>query len=221
MTFVTNFLLSLTVKEFWKSVNIWWSYGQELGVFSVVYVDDKLQFTIMICTPIQFFSKFVQHSFVGTVNGAAKWWDLICGPYFYSILFVNKPDKYLTVQNVSIVLVNRKKKHRKSAELKNLQAKEVLLAGESVEEISSRATSDSNKKTKAELAFQKAKEERVTNLEVSVFLANSSYQRLVLEVWPWLQVFFGDKFCTGLGHSILTTSLLFKCLFTIRYEMLF
>ena len=30
--FVTNFLLSLTVKEFWKSVNIWWSYGQEFGV---------------------------------------------------------------------------------------------------------------------------------------------------------------------------------------------
>jgi len=30
--FVANFLLSLTVKEFWKSVNIWWSYGQELGV---------------------------------------------------------------------------------------------------------------------------------------------------------------------------------------------
>jgi len=29
---VTNFLLSRTVKEFWKSVNIWWSYGQELGV---------------------------------------------------------------------------------------------------------------------------------------------------------------------------------------------
>ena len=30
--FVTNFLLSLTVKEFWKSTNIWWSYGQELDV---------------------------------------------------------------------------------------------------------------------------------------------------------------------------------------------
>jgi len=30
--FVTNVLLSLTVKELWKSVNIWWSYGQELGV---------------------------------------------------------------------------------------------------------------------------------------------------------------------------------------------
>jgi len=29
---VTNFLLSLTVKEFWKSVNTWWSYGHELGV---------------------------------------------------------------------------------------------------------------------------------------------------------------------------------------------
>ena len=29
---VTNFLLSLTVKKFWKSVNIWWSYGQEFGV---------------------------------------------------------------------------------------------------------------------------------------------------------------------------------------------
>ena len=30
--FVTNFQLSLTVKEFWKLVNIWWSYGQEFGV---------------------------------------------------------------------------------------------------------------------------------------------------------------------------------------------
>jgi len=30
--FVTNFLMSLTVKELWKSVNIWWSYGQQLGV---------------------------------------------------------------------------------------------------------------------------------------------------------------------------------------------
>ena len=30
--FVTNFLLSLTVKEVWKSVIIWWSHGQELGV---------------------------------------------------------------------------------------------------------------------------------------------------------------------------------------------
>ena len=31
-SFVTNFLLSLSLKEFWKSVNIWWSYGQEFGV---------------------------------------------------------------------------------------------------------------------------------------------------------------------------------------------
>ena len=30
--FVTNFLLSLTVKEFRKLVNIWWSYGQKFGV---------------------------------------------------------------------------------------------------------------------------------------------------------------------------------------------
>jgi len=30
--FVTNFQLSLTVKEFKKSSNIWWSYGQEFGV---------------------------------------------------------------------------------------------------------------------------------------------------------------------------------------------
>jgi len=30
--FVTNFLLSLTAKKIWKSVNIWWSYEQELGV---------------------------------------------------------------------------------------------------------------------------------------------------------------------------------------------
>ena len=31
-SFVTNFLLNLSLKEFWKSVNIWWSYGQEFGV---------------------------------------------------------------------------------------------------------------------------------------------------------------------------------------------
>ena len=44
--FVTNFLLSLTVKEFWKSVNIWWSYGQELGVlfFLTHSVDGKVAF---------------------------------------------------------------------------------------------------------------------------------------------------------------------------------
>ena len=30
--FVANLLLSLTVKESWKSVNIWWSYRQEFGV---------------------------------------------------------------------------------------------------------------------------------------------------------------------------------------------
>jgi len=30
--FVTNFLLSLTVKEFRQSVNIWRSYGQEYSV---------------------------------------------------------------------------------------------------------------------------------------------------------------------------------------------
>ena len=39
--FVTNFLLSLTVKE-WKSANIWWSYGQELGVlffWLTVYIE--------------------------------------------------------------------------------------------------------------------------------------------------------------------------------------
>ena len=40
-SFVINFLLSLTVKEFWKSINIWWSYGQEFGVlffWDTVYV---------------------------------------------------------------------------------------------------------------------------------------------------------------------------------------
>jgi len=30
--FITNFLLCLQVKKLWKSVNIWWSYGQEFGV---------------------------------------------------------------------------------------------------------------------------------------------------------------------------------------------
>ena len=30
--FIANFLLSVTVKEFWKSVIVWRSYGQEFGV---------------------------------------------------------------------------------------------------------------------------------------------------------------------------------------------
>jgi len=41
-----------------------------------------------------------------------------------------------------------------------------MTAGESVERINSKSASDSNKKTKAEQAFQKAKEERVSNREV-------------------------------------------------------
>ena len=32
--FVANLPLSLSVKEFWKSVNIWGSYGQEFSVLS-------------------------------------------------------------------------------------------------------------------------------------------------------------------------------------------
>jgi len=30
--FVANFPLSLSAKEFWKSVNVWGSYGQEISV---------------------------------------------------------------------------------------------------------------------------------------------------------------------------------------------
>jgi len=38
--FVANLPVSLPVKEFWKSVNIWGSYGQEFGVlfFETVYI---------------------------------------------------------------------------------------------------------------------------------------------------------------------------------------
>jgi len=57
--------------------------------------------------------------------------------------------------------VNRKKKHKKSEKLKHLQADEVMKAGESVDRISSKSSSGSSRKTKAEQAFQKAKEERV------------------------------------------------------------
>jgi len=42
--FITNFLRSLTVKEFWKSVNIWWSYGQELGVLFFLFFDSQCRF---------------------------------------------------------------------------------------------------------------------------------------------------------------------------------
>jgi len=47
MTLLKNFLLSLTAKEFWKSVNIWWSYGQEFAVlffWLTVYIN--LRFTL-------------------------------------------------------------------------------------------------------------------------------------------------------------------------------
>jgi len=44
-SFVANFLLNLTLKEFLKSVNIWWSYGQEIGVlfFEIVYTGQSLK----------------------------------------------------------------------------------------------------------------------------------------------------------------------------------
>ena len=41
--FITDFLLSLTVKEFWESVNIWWSYGQEFGLlFFLTHISVQL-----------------------------------------------------------------------------------------------------------------------------------------------------------------------------------
>ena len=52
--FVTNFLLSLTVKEFWKSVNIWWSYGQELVV--LFFFDS--QYRYVLCWHWAFMSFF-------------------------------------------------------------------------------------------------------------------------------------------------------------------
>jgi len=38
--FVANFLLSVTVEEFWKSVNIWRSYGLE---YSVLFIDSRFR----------------------------------------------------------------------------------------------------------------------------------------------------------------------------------
>ena len=37
--FVANLPLSLTLKEFWKSVNIWGSYGQEFNV--LFFIDSQ------------------------------------------------------------------------------------------------------------------------------------------------------------------------------------
>lgn len=74
--------------------------------------------------------------------------------------------------------IKKKKKHRKSEELKNLQAKEILTAGEPVEEINNKAASDSNKKTKAELAFQKTKEERMVN-EITTKVSKSHKERIM------------------------------------------
>ena len=81
------------------------------------------------------------------------------------------------------MFINRKKKHRKSDELKRLQAKEVMTAGESVERIDSKATSDGNKKTKAEQAFQKAKEERVANHKVPLLTVNNVFVAVKQSVW--------------------------------------
>jgi len=38
--FIANLLLSMTVKEFWKSVRIWQSYGKKSGTFfpDTVYI---------------------------------------------------------------------------------------------------------------------------------------------------------------------------------------
>jgi len=36
------------VKEFWKSVNIWWSYGQELGVLFFLTHSVELEFRSVV-----------------------------------------------------------------------------------------------------------------------------------------------------------------------------
>jgi len=62
--------------------------------------------------------------------------------------------------------------------LKRLQAKEVVTSGESVERVSSsQAASNSNKKTRAELAFQKTKQERVTDHKVSELTVTSAVKQ--------------------------------------------
>jgi len=35
--FIANLLASLPVKEFWKSISIWWSYGQKSSVLFFWY----------------------------------------------------------------------------------------------------------------------------------------------------------------------------------------
>ena len=63
--FVTNFLLILTVKEFWKSVNIWWSYGQELNVLffwlSVVFIFSLWRSVFLRASGSPTFSKVEQY----------------------------------------------------------------------------------------------------------------------------------------------------------------
>ena len=45
--FVTNFLLSLTVKKFGRSVNIWRSYGQEYSVLFLTHSVLRLVITVV------------------------------------------------------------------------------------------------------------------------------------------------------------------------------
>jgi len=64
-------LLSLTAKEFWKSVNIWWSYGQEFGVL--------------------FFGSQCRHDLVSTVivmqNYCSENYYAKCEPNFLSLMW--------------------------------------------------------------------------------------------------------------------------------------
>jgi len=75
---VTNFLLSLTVKEFWKSANTWRSYAQE---YSVLFFDsqctsclNKESATFCSCN----LSKHCPISIVLVIYRESKWALLFC-----------------------------------------------------------------------------------------------------------------------------------------------
>jgi len=66
--FVANLPVSLSVKEFWKSVNIWGSYGQEFGVLFFVETQCTHKHTLYVqvnkewpeddCTLVYLYKKF-------------------------------------------------------------------------------------------------------------------------------------------------------------------
>jgi len=104
--FVANLPLSLPVKEFWKSVNIWGSYGQEFSVLfffetQCISVSPSLPCIIRILIPVLFCACSVRPSMISRL--------------LLTVIFHKMPDFCtFTVFNCALISINSFKKHLKT-----------------------------------------------------------------------------------------------------------